>query len=66
MTLLAVERIKLFSTRAPVWCVATALALTIGATAGLVWLNGRHSDGVTPESTQTWSAVQRTPRATLR
>ncbi|EWM14946.1 ABC transporter permease [Kutzneria sp. 744] len=53
MTLLAVERIKLFSTRAPVWCVATALALTIGATAGLVWLNARHSDGVSPESTQT-------------
>jgi ABC-2 type transport system permease protein len=53
MTLLAVERIKLFSTRAPVWCVATALALTIGATAGLVWLNDRHGDGVSPESTQT-------------
>src|SRR4051812_24743419 len=52
MTLLAVERIKLFSTRAPVWCIATALVLTIGATAGLVWLDGRHSDGVSPESTQ--------------
>lgn len=30
MTLLAVERIKLFSTRSPWWCSATALALTIG------------------------------------
>jgi ABC-2 type transport system permease protein len=53
MTLLAVERIKLFSTRAPIWCIATALALTIGLTAGLVWLNARNSGAVTPESTQT-------------
>ncbi|WP_243790437.1 hypothetical protein [Saccharopolyspora gloriosae] len=30
MTLLAVERIKLFSTRSPWWCSVTALALTIG------------------------------------
>ncbi|MFI9388195.1 hypothetical protein [Kutzneria sp. NPDC052558] len=52
MTLLAVERIKLFSTRAPVWCIATALALTIGVTAGLVSLTAR--DGtVSPEGTQT-------------
>lgn len=30
MTLLAVERIKLFSTRSPWWCMALALALPIG------------------------------------
>ncbi|GAA0507241.1 ABC transporter permease [Saccharopolyspora subtropica] len=30
MTLLAVERIKLFSTRSPWWCAFLALALTIG------------------------------------
>ncbi|MCI2418899.1 hypothetical protein MOQ72_15760 [Saccharopolyspora sp. K220] len=30
MTLLAVERIKLFSTRSPWWCTFLALALTIG------------------------------------
>lgn len=53
MTLLAVERIKLFSTRAPVWCIATALVLTIGVTAGLVWLTHRGGAGaVSPESTQ--------------
>lgn len=51
MTLLAVERIKLFSTRAPLWCIATALALTIGLTAGLVSLTNR-TVGVGLESTQ--------------
>ena len=30
MTLLAVERIKLFSTRSPWWCLFAALALTVG------------------------------------
>jgi ABC-2 type transport system permease protein len=30
MTLLAVERIKLFSTRSPLWCILLALVLTIG------------------------------------
>jgi ABC-2 type transport system permease protein len=30
MTLLAVERIKLFTTRSPLWCTLVALALTIG------------------------------------
>jgi ABC-2 type transport system permease protein len=30
MTLLAVERIKLFSTRSPLWCIVAALALTLG------------------------------------
>ncbi|WNV91342.1 ABC transporter permease [Umezawaea sp. Da 62-37] len=33
MTLLAVERIKLFSTRSPWWCMALATALTIGLAA---------------------------------
>ncbi|SDF55293.1 ABC-2 type transport system permease protein [Lentzea fradiae] len=33
MTLLAVERIKLFSTRSPYWCSALALALGVGITA---------------------------------
>ncbi|GAB2654739.1 ABC transporter permease [Saccharopolyspora gloriosae] len=37
MTLLAVERIKLFSTRSPWWCSATALALTIGFAAMMGW-----------------------------
>ncbi|GAA4854763.1 hypothetical protein [Saccharopolyspora rosea] len=35
MTLLAAERIKLFSTRSPWWCIATALVLTIGFTSAL-------------------------------
>jgi ABC-2 type transport system permease protein len=30
MTLLAVERIKLFTTRSPLWCTIAALAVTIG------------------------------------
>ncbi|SFT62417.1 ABC-2 type transport system permease protein [Actinopolyspora lacussalsi subsp. righensis] len=30
MTLLAVERMKLFTTRSPWWCLAVALALTVG------------------------------------
>ncbi|MFI6098424.1 hypothetical protein ACIA8G_22960 [Lentzea sp. NPDC051213] len=33
MTLLAVERIKLFSTRSPYWCTALAIAMSIGFTA---------------------------------
>ncbi|HEX2132031.1 MAG TPA: ABC transporter permease [Actinophytocola sp.] len=30
MTLLAVERIKLFTTRSPLWCTLAALAITVG------------------------------------
>ena len=30
MTLLAVERIKLFTTRSPMWCTLAALVVTIG------------------------------------
>ncbi|WP_433266726.1 hypothetical protein ACQPZF_41635 [Actinosynnema sp. CS-041913] len=33
MTLLAVERIKLFTTRSPWWCMVLALGLTVGITA---------------------------------
>ena len=33
MTLLAVERIKLFSTRSPWWCVGMAMVITIGMAA---------------------------------
>src|SRR3954462_9266710 len=33
MTLLAVERIKLFSTRSPWWCMALAIGLTVGMAA---------------------------------
>ncbi|MCS7484875.1 hypothetical protein ACFFQW_23815 [Umezawaea endophytica] len=33
MTLLAVERIKLFSTRSPWWCMALAVTLTVGMAA---------------------------------
>src|SRR5579884_1372867 len=38
MTLLAVERIKLFSTRSPLWCILIALVLTLGFS-GLVSAN---------------------------
>jgi ABC-2 type transport system permease protein len=38
MTLLAVERIKLFSTRSPMWCILLALVLTLGFS-GLVSAN---------------------------
>ncbi|MGQ0839556.1 hypothetical protein [Actinokineospora sp.] len=36
MTLLATERIKLFTTRSPWWCTLTALAVTIGLTTLIV------------------------------
>ncbi|MEU6644963.1 ABC transporter permease [Saccharomonospora sp. NPDC046836] len=36
MTLLAVERIKLLTTRSPWWCAAAAIALTVGFTALVV------------------------------
>ena len=43
MTLLAVERIKLFSTRSPLWCILIALALTLGFS-GLVSGNAPTED----------------------
>jgi ABC-2 type transport system permease protein len=45
MTLLAVERIKLFTTRSPWWCALITLVLTIGFTALIV---GNSSDSDTP------------------
>ncbi|AOS66025.1 hypothetical protein [Actinoalloteichus hymeniacidonis] len=36
MTLLAVERMKLFSTRSPWWCMAAAIVVSVGLTALLV------------------------------
>jgi len=43
MTLLAVERMKLFTTRSPWWCALIALATTIGFSALIV---GNSDDGV--------------------
>ncbi|GGM67334.1 ABC transporter permease [Longimycelium tulufanense] len=40
MTLLAVERIKLFSTRSPWWCMLAALAVTCGFTALITGTSG--------------------------
>ncbi|GAA4865974.1 hypothetical protein [Saccharopolyspora cebuensis] len=37
MTLLAVERMKLFSTRSPWWCISLALVLTVGMAAMMAW-----------------------------
>jgi ABC-2 type transport system permease protein len=48
MTLLAVERMKLFSTRSPWWCMFLALALPIGFTA----LIAAVSDGMSLSTTQ--------------
>jgi ABC-2 type transport system permease protein len=39
MTLLAVERIKLFTTRSPLWCTIVALAITIGFAALIAGLD---------------------------
>lgn len=47
MTLLAVERIKLFSTRSPWWCSITALVLSIGFTALMALSSGGGADGMT-------------------
>ncbi|PRX47644.1 ABC-2 type transport system permease protein [Prauserella shujinwangii] len=51
MTLLAVERIKLFSTRSPWWCAVAALVLTTGFTA-LVVGNADEEFPATVASTQ--------------
>lgn len=52
MTLLAVERIKLFTTRSPWWCALITLALTIGF-AGLVVANSGDGEfSATVASTQ--------------
>jgi ABC-2 type transport system permease protein len=51
MTLLAVERIKLFSTRSPWWCLALALAVTVGF-AALTSATEDNADWITVPSTQ--------------
>ena len=50
MTLLAVERIKLFTTRSPVWCTIIALAVTIGFAALIAGVDNENP--VTIASTQ--------------
>lgn len=50
-TLLAVERIKLFTTRSPWWSVATALALTVGFGALYVGTT-KDADAITVSGTQ--------------
>ncbi|WP_033291387.1 ABC transporter permease [Amycolatopsis jejuensis] len=51
MTLLAVERIKLFTTRSPWWCAAIAIALTAGF-AGLMASTSESGTELTVSSTQ--------------
>ncbi|HEV7907138.1 MAG TPA: hypothetical protein VGP03_03270 [Pseudonocardiaceae bacterium] len=51
MTLLAVERIKLFSTRSPWWCMALALGLTVGFTA-IIAANSNFEFPLTVQATQ--------------
>ena len=50
MTLLAVERIKLFTTRSPLWCTLAALAVTVGFAALIA--------GVDTENTPTIASTQ--------
>jgi ABC-2 type transport system permease protein len=50
MTLLAVERIKLFTTRSPLWCTLVALAVTVGFAALIAGLDSENP--VTVASTQ--------------
>jgi ABC-2 type transport system permease protein len=49
MTLLAVERIKLFTTRSPLWCTLAAIAVTVGFSA----LVTGTAKGLTPSITTT-------------
>jgi ABC-2 type transport system permease protein len=51
MTLLAVERIKLFTTRSPWWCALMTLAVTIGFTALITGL-GDDTEAVTVSSAE--------------
>src|SRR4051794_11696412 len=51
MTLLAVERIKFFSTRSPWWCMALALGLSIGF-AALMAGSSNHIESVNVPSSQ--------------
>ncbi|GAB2737845.1 ABC transporter permease [Amycolatopsis magusensis] len=52
MTLLAVERIKLFTTRSPWWCALVTLVLTIGFSALIVGNSGDGEPSATVASTQ--------------
>jgi ABC-2 type transport system permease protein len=52
MTLLAVERIKLFTTRSPWWCAAITLALTMGFAALVIGNSPNDSGAVTVAGTQ--------------
>ncbi|WP_018636229.1 ABC-2 transporter permease [Parafrankia elaeagni] len=53
MTLLTVERIKLFSTRSPWWCMIIAVALTVGLTAIFSAATASDDlDSLTPATTQ--------------
>lgn len=52
MTLLAVERIKLFTTRSPWWCALVALVLTIGFSALVVGNSNGGEISATVASTQ--------------
>ena len=51
MTLLAVERIKLFTTRSPWWCALITLAVTMGFTALITGLADAN-DRITVSSTE--------------
>ncbi|WP_199440538.1 hypothetical protein [Umezawaea beigongshangensis] len=51
MTQLAVERIKLFSTRSPWWCMALALGITVGLTA-IIAANSNDEFPLTVQATQ--------------
>lgn len=52
MTLLAVERIKLFTTRSPWWCALVALALTIGFASLMMGTSDDTEFGATVAATQ--------------
>lgn len=53
MTLLTVERIKLFSTRSPWWCMIVAAAVTVGLTAVFSFASSNSDvDELTPAVTQ--------------
>lgn len=52
MTLLAVERIKLFTTRSPLWCTLAALAVTIGFAALIAGVSDPANEPTTVASSQ--------------
>jgi ABC-2 type transport system permease protein len=52
MTLLAVERIKLFTTRSPLWCTLAALAVTVGFAALIAGVSDTNEFPTTVASSQ--------------